>query len=120
MAVDPHADEVKAEIDSDTYAQWVEIRAAIKEAEALEKELRAKIEAQMGEATAATIGGKTVITYRLTTGWNTKGILRDYPELAQHFMAMRVENSFDPYQFAAHHPEIATKYQTRSFREASD
>lgn len=120
MAVDPHADEVTIEIDSDTYAQWMEIRAAIKEAELLEAQLREKIEAQMGVATAATIGGKKVITYRPRQGWNTKGLLRDYSELCEHFMTMEVKQRLDAYQFAAHHPEIAARYQTRDFREAGE
>jgi hypothetical protein len=32
-------------------------------------------------------------------------------------MTMKVENTFDVYQFAAHHPGIAAQYQTREFRE---
>lgn len=120
MAVDPHADEVKVEIDSDVYAQWMEIRAAIKEAETVEAHLREKIEAQMGNATAATVGGTTVITYRPAKGWNTKGLMRDYPELCEHYMTMEVSNRLDVYQFAAHHADIAAKYQTRQFREAGE
>ncbi len=120
MAVDPHADEAKVEIDSDVYAQWMEVRAAIKEAQAVEAILRAKIEQQMGKATAATIGGRTVITYRPSKSWDSKGLLRDYPELAEHFMTMEVTRKLDVYQFAAHHPEIANQYQTRTFREAGE
>lgn len=120
MAVDPHADEVTAEIDVDIYGQWLEIRAAIKEAQAVETELRQKIEAQLGSATAATVGGKKVITYRPRAGWNTTGLLRDYRDLCEHYLTMEVKQRLDAYQFAAHHPEIAAKYQTRDFREAGE
>lgn len=120
MAVDPHANEVTAEIDTDVYAQWLEVRAAIKEAQAIETELREKIEAQMGLATAATIGGKKVITYRPRQGWNTKGLLRDHHDLCEHYLTTEVRSRLDVYQFAAHHPEIAAQYQTRDFREAGE
>lgn len=120
MAVDPHADEVKVEIDSDTYAQWMEVRAAIREAQLVEAELRARIEKQMGTATAATVGGRTVVTYRPRQGWSATGLMRDYPELCEHFMTMEVKQRLDVYQFAAHHPDIAAKYQTRDFREAGE
>jgi hypothetical protein len=117
MAVDPHAEEKTVEIAADLYQQWLEVRELIKVGEAEEKRLRAEIEQALGDATAATVSGQKVITYRPKATYNTKGILRDYPELAEHFMTMRVENTFDAYQFAAHHPSIAEKYQTREFRE---
>lgn len=120
VAVDPYADEATVEIDADTYAQWLEVRAAIKEAQAVEEELRRKIEAQLGDATAATIGGKKVITYRPRKGWNTKGLLRDYPDLCEHYMTTEVSTRLDAYQFAAFHPDIARQYQTRDFREAGE
>ena len=120
MAVDPHQNEPTVEIDAEVYGQWLEVRAAIKEAQALETELRAEIEAQLGAATAATIGGKKVITYRPRAGWNTTGLLRDYRDLCEHYLTMEVKQRLDAYQFAAHHPEIAAKYQTRDFREAGE
>lgn len=120
MAVDPHADEASVEIDPDVYGQWMEVRAAIKEAQALETELRAQIEARLGTATAATIGGRKVITYRPRAGWNTTGLMRDYRDLCEHYLTMEVKQRLDAYQFAAHHPEIAAKYQTRDFREAGE
>jgi hypothetical protein len=120
VAVDPHENEVKVEIDTDTYAAWMEVRAAIKEAEAVETELRAQIEKQMGNATAATVGGVKVITYRPRKGWNTKGLLRDHADLCEHYMTTSVDTRLDVYQFAAHHPDIAAMYQTRDFREAGE
>jgi hypothetical protein len=120
VAVDPHENELKVEIDTDTYAAWREVRAAIKEAQAVEEELRAKIEKQMGNATAATVGGVTVITYRPRRGWNTKGLLRDHADLCEHYMTTSVDTRLDVYQFAAHHPDIAALYQTRDFREAGE
>lgn len=120
MAVDPHADEPTVEIDADDYAQWLEIRAAIKEAEAVEAGLRKKIEAQLGIATAATIGGKKVITWRPRQGWNTTGLLRDYRDLCEHYMTTEVRSRLDVYQFAAHHPDVAARYQTRDFKEAGE
>lgn len=120
MAVDPHANEPKVEIDTDIYGQWMEVRAAIKEAQAVEAELRAQIEKQMGNATAATVGGVTVITYRPRKGWNTKGLLRDHADLCEHYMTTSVDTRLDVYQFAAHHPDIAAMYQTRDFREAGE
>ena len=119
MAVDPHADEVKKEINKDKYLLLLAIREAIAAGQAREKELVAEIKAEMGEATAAVVDGSIVLTYRYKQGWATKDLIRDYPELVEHYMTMNVEKKLDMYQFAAHHAEIAQKYQTREFREAA-
>ena len=117
-AVDPHENEPKKEINKDKYLLLLAIREAIAQAQVKEKELVAEIKEEMGEATAATVDGATVLTYRYKQGWSTSGLIRDYPELVEHYMTMNVKRELDMYQFAAHHPDIAQKYQTREFREA--
>jgi hypothetical protein len=119
VAVDPHADEVKKEISWDKYQLWMAYRKAIAEATTEANRLAADIKEEMGGATAATVNGVTVATYRPKQGWATKDLIRDYPELTEHYMTMEVERKLDIYQFAAHHADIAAKYQTREFRETA-
>ena len=70
-------------------------------------------------ATAATVGGRKVISYRPRQGWSTKDLMRDYGDLTQQYMTYEMVARLDVYQFAAHHPEIAAKYQTRDFKEVA-
>jgi len=119
VAVDPHADEVKVEISWAKYQLWMAYRKAIAEATTEATRLAAEIKEEMGTATAATVNGVTVATYRRKQGWATKDLIRDYPELTEHYMTMEVEKRLDIYQFAAHHADIAVKYQTREFREVA-
>jgi hypothetical protein len=119
MAVDPNKDEPSVEISAQLYKEWVEIRELIKVGQAEEKRLREEIEKALGTATAATVGGVKVITYRPRQGWSTKDLMRDHGELTQHYMTYEMTPRLDIYQFAAHHPEIAAKYQTRDFKEAA-
>jgi uncharacterized protein (DUF433 family) len=119
VAVDPHANEYTKEINEERYRHLKEIREAIAIAQAQEKILVEQIKDEMGSATAATVNGVKVLTYRPKQGWATKDLIRDYPELTEHYMTMEVVRKLDVYQFAAHHADIAAKYQTREFREAA-
>lgn len=121
MAVDKYKDEPTVEIAVDLFKQWTEVRELIKLGEATEKRLRNEIEAALARenATAATVGGRKVISYRPRQGWSTKDLMRDYGDLTQQYMTYEMVPRLDVYQFAAHHPEIAAKYQTRDFKEVA-
>lgn len=119
MAVDKYEDEPTKEINRDRYLLWVAYRNEIKRAQVEEARLREEIEEEMGAATAATIDGTKVITYRPKAGYSVTGILRDYPELAQHYLHTTSKETLNVEAFVRQHPDIAAKYQTREFREAS-
>lgn len=117
MAVDPHDDELTQEISGDKYKLWQAFREAIKNAEAEEERLRKEIEAEMGQATAATVNGIKVITRRPKATYSRSGLMRDYPELVEHYIVTTVGRELDMAAFAAHHGEIAEKYRVYEFRE---
>lgn len=119
MVVDKYEDEPVKEIDRDRFLLWQAYRREIQRAQLEEARLRAEIEEEMGAATAATIDGIKVITYRPKAGYSVTGILRDYPELAQHYLHTQKKETLDVQAFVKQHPDIAAKYQTREFREAS-
>jgi len=114
----PHDDEFTVELDEDT---WVSYRKAISHAaawKAIADALREKLEASLGEATAGILDGKKVLYYRPAEKWAEARIIKDYPELAQHFIRVKEQHVFDIEAFRLAHPGIADKYQVRSFRSA--
>lgn len=115
---DPHFDEPTVELDSNL---WQAYRRAIDNAEGWKKEadrIRKEIEARLGDATAGLVDGRKVVYYRPADKWAEARILKDYPDLAGHYMRTKEQPWFDMDSFALHHPDIAEKYQVRSFRRA--
>ncbi len=115
---DPYADEPAVELDPEIYKLWLQARSNAdgwaKEAERLRKRLTD----QIGDAQAGTIDGEKVIYYRYADAWATARLLKDNPDLAQHYFTVREVSEFDLEHFRRVHPEIADKYRTRSFRVA--
>lgn len=114
---DRHADELTAEIDRDHFKAYREAKA---NADAWAKEanrLRGLLEAQLGNAFAATIDGTKVLTYRPSNGYASTAIIKAYPDLVGRFMRQDVNYVLDTDAFARAHPEIAERYRIRSFRE---
>jgi hypothetical protein len=114
---DPHATETTVEIDRDKYKLWQEARAAVEAWQAEANRLRKEIEAEAGDAYAMTVDGRKVITNRPKEQYAEARLIKDYPDLVQHFMVPRVQNVFDMEQFREHHPEVAKQYRVRSFVE---
>lgn len=113
----PYADEPTQEIDRAIFARWQEARS---NADAWAKEalrLRTHLESMLGDAFAATIDGRKVLTYRPGQKYATAAIRRDFPDLTQHFMTTKLEEVLDMDRFLAAHAEIAERYRVRSFRE---
>lgn len=113
---DPYADETTTEIDPDTWRLYLQAKS---NAEGWEKEatkLRAKVEEQIGDAHAGTIDGVKVVYYRPRDSWAEARIVKENPDLAQHFYVPVYENRFSLVDFRAAHPEIADKYRSRAFK----
>lgn len=81
--------------------------------------LRAEIEAEMGDAQAATVNGVEVFTHNWKNSYRTKDMQDAYGSLTSQYMVEQKKMVFDVKKFAEHHPEIARQFQTREFRRSS-
>jgi hypothetical protein len=43
-------------------------------------------------------------------------MIKDYPDLTQHFMQVEEVRSLDVQRFASANPEVASRYRVREFR----
>jgi hypothetical protein len=93
-------------------AEYNELGAEI---ERLQKE----IQAEMGNAQAATVAGVQVFTFNMKNSWRTKDLQADYGNITKDYMVPSDKLVFDVKKFAADHPAIASQYQTREFRRTS-
>ena len=117
---DRYEDEDAVEIAEDLYNNlraatahangWAKIRDGYKEA----------IQALVGKAHAATVNGVKVVTYRPSNKWAEARIIKDHPDLAEHFMREVRREVFDMEAFKLRHPEIAEQYRVRQFRYDDD
>lgn len=114
---DPHAAESTFEIDRDKFKLWQEARAAVEAWKAEAERLRKEIETEAGDAYALTVDGRKVITNRPKEQYAEAKLIKDYPDLVQHFMHPKVQNVFDMDEFRQRHPEVAEQYRVRSFVE---
>lgn len=114
---DPHATEPTVEIDRDKFKLWQEARAAVEAWQAEANRLRKELEEQAGGAYALTVDGQKVITNRPKEQYAEARLIKDYPDLVQHFMKPRVRTEFDMDDFRQHHPDVAEMYRVRSFVE---
>jgi hypothetical protein len=113
---DRHADEPTQEIQADAYAAWSKAKAASEAWKAEEQRLRTILELAMGDADAATINGRKVLTNRPTRRIAVKRLMEDYPALVEHYMRPVTTTEFDEASFIRVHRDIAEKYRVRSFR----
>lgn len=114
---DKHANEPVIEIDPDLFHKFGEAKVAVAAWTAEMERLKKLILAQAGDAYALTVGGEKVLTHRPQVNYADARLRKDYPDLTEHFMTMKVETVFDVEAFAAHHPEIAEKYRVRALKE---
>jgi hypothetical protein len=109
----PNQPPVRKEIDQDKWRLREEARQAVKSWQAELDRLSLEIQAEAGEATSLTVQGVEVATYAPINAWRGRDLVRDYPDLTSHYMETTVK--FNANLFAARHPDIAEKYQTRRF-----
>lgn len=115
---DRNAAEDVVEIDEGTWAAYLEAQANVDGWTKIRDGLKDKIQTLLGSATAAMVNGEKVITYRPSDKWAEARILKDYPDLAQHFMYKETKDIFNMEAFALRHPDIAEAYRVRQFRKA--
>jgi hypothetical protein len=113
---DPYASELTTEIDRDKYKLWLEAKAAIRawteEANRLAEDLRDSLHGM----SAGTVDGKKVVSYRPKDQYATGRLVKDYPDLCEHFMKPECVTTLDIQAFVAAHPDVADKYRVREFR----
>jgi hypothetical protein len=114
----PHDDEFTVELEPDLWRRYREAVANSVGWKRVAEDLRSELEARLGQATAGTVEGKKVVYYRPADNWAVARIKADYPDLAAHFIRLKEQEVFDIEGFRANHPDIADKYQVRSFRSA--
>ncbi len=114
---DPWANEPTQEVDEDTYKLLQEAKAAVAAWNTEVTRLKNKLLEQMGDAFAATINGEKVYTYRPKDQYAIGRLVKDYPELTQHFFVEQTQQVFDLDRFKKKHAEIAEKYRVRELRE---
>jgi len=117
---DKHANEATREIQAEAYAAWTKAKAAADAWKVEEQRLRTILELAMGDADAATINGRKVLTNRPTKTVAVKRLMEDYPDLTQHFMRDNVVHEFDLTSFVLVHRDIVEKYRVRSFRAVAE
>ena len=116
MKKDPHADEPQVQLDEATYQAYLK---AVSNADAWKREaerLKALLNEQLGDAYAGVVNDEKVITHRPTLTFRVSALLKDYPEITQHYIVTTVERKLDMDAFRKVHPDIAEQYQSRSFR----
>lgn len=114
-----HDNEPRTEIQGDLYADWVDARDQMQRWTLRAEELRRKLEEQLGEATAGTIHGRVMLTYRYKSGYATRALIRDFPALTEDYMRSRVVEELDMDAFVASHPDLAARYRIRELRRVS-
>lgn len=117
---DKYANEDVVEIPAE---MWEGLRQASKHAEGWAKVrdgYKTTIQALLGKASAAMVDGVKVITYRPSNKWAEARIIKDHPDLAEHFMREVTREVFDLEAFRLRHPEIAEQYRVRQFRYGDD
>jgi hypothetical protein len=113
---DQYADELTVEIDADKYKLWLEARAAVKAWQAEAERLAADLRESLHGLSAGTVNGNKVVSYRPKDQYAISRLVKDYPDLTEHFMKPELVTSLDVRAFAAAHPEVAEKYRVREFR----
>ncbi len=115
---DPYADEPTSELDPEIYKLWQQAR---QNAEGWTKEaerLKARLIGAVGKATAGTINGEKVIYYRPSDSYAVARLVKENPDLTQHYMVIKEDEVLDMDHFKMVHPEVAEKYRVRTFRNA--
>jgi hypothetical protein len=113
---DQYADELTMEIDPDKYQLWLDAKASVRAWQAEVDRLAADLRDSLHGLSAGSLNGKKVVSYRPKDQYATGRLIKDYPDLCEHFMKPELITTLDIKAFAAAHPDVASKYQVREFR----
>ena len=114
---DPHANEPTKEVDRDTYRLLQEAKVAVVAWTTEFNRLKAKFLEEMGDAFAATVDGEKVYTYRPKDQYAVSRLIKDFPDLTEHFFETQRQSVFNIDKFREAHPDIADKYRVRALVE---
>ena len=112
---DPHAGEMTTEINGDVFKLYEEALGRVQEWTEYANKLKTMILEQLGEAYAGTVDGEKVVSHRPKKQYAESRLRQDYPDLTEHFMKWKTEQTFDLDAFIQAHPEIAEQYRVRAF-----
>jgi hypothetical protein len=113
---DPYETEPTKEIDRDKYQLWLEARAAVKAWQEEATRLATDLQESLQGMSAGTVDGRKVISYRYKDQYAVSRLMKDYPDLVQHFMHTEEVKTLDLLRFVAANPEVANRYRVREFR----
>lgn len=117
---DKYENEETVEIPADLYASLLEAAAHADGWAKIRDGYKKRLQMLIGKANAGSVDGVKVITYRPSNKWAEARIIKDHPDLAEHFMREVRREVFDIEAFRLRHPEIAEAYRVRQFRYDDD
>jgi hypothetical protein len=104
------------EVPADLVAKYQEAEVNASAWAKIRDQYKSQVQALLGSATAATVDGEPVFTYRPSEKWAEAQIIKHYPDMVQHFMRVEQREVFDLEAFRIRHPQIADQYRVRTFR----
>jgi len=116
VADDPNRDEPTAELDPNLWKLYLQAKTNADGWQREADRLKSQLLSSLGDAHAGTLDGVKVAYYRPSARYAEARIIKDHPDLVQHFMRRRSQEYFDLDAFLAQHREIADQYRVRSFR----
>lgn len=117
---DPYANETTTELDPVTFSQYMEATDAVSKWQQEANRLKAMLIEQLGDAHAGLVDGRKLVYYRPTDRWAEARMIKENPDLTQHYIRPKVIDVFDLDAFSSSHPEIVDRYRVRSFRSVGD
>jgi hypothetical protein len=100
--------------------QYDDLTNAINLAVAEQAQIRAEIEALMGDATEARVNGVPVFTFNPKDAYRKAAFTKAYPELVQHYTRRVEVEQVDWDSIVAHHKTgLLAPFQSREFRRAA-
>lgn len=112
----PHVNEEAVQLDPGLVIQWRELEEKAAAYKKAAETVKAQIMEKLGNATAGKVGDDKVITYRFSDAWATSRLVKENPDLAQHFFREVQKEIFDLEAFKLRHPAIAEQYRIRAFK----
>ena len=120
MKVDPYLNEATVDLDPDIHGLYLEARANADAWTAEADRLKTELLNRLGDAHAGLVNGRKVITHRPVATYRIKDLIRDYPELTQHYFTTKEVETFDQESFRYSQPELLEQYRSRSFRSIAE
>lgn len=116
---DPYAHEPTKELNPDKVRLFKAARDAVAKWTAELERLKKELQAELDGAHAGTVDGVKVVTYRPQDRYAVARLVKDNPDITEHFWKHEVVRQFDVDTFTAQHPEIADAYRIRAFNEVT-